>query len=75
LAILDLRNQEVTHVTGEVHSVDDQVEWLDDGHILYALQDEGPPATIAQDIWVATLDDSQPPRRLLKGALSPAVVR
>jgi hypothetical protein len=33
LAILDLASQEVTYVPGESHSVDDQVEWLDDGHI------------------------------------------
>jgi hypothetical protein len=55
--------------------VDDQVEWLDNNHILYALPDEGPPATIAQDIWIATLDGSAPPQKLLKGAMSPAVVR
>jgi len=62
-------------VPGENHSVDDQAEWLDSNHILYALQDEGPPATIAQDIWVASVDGSDAPRKLLKGAMSPAVVR
>jgi hypothetical protein len=62
-------------VPGEGHSVDDQAEWLDDNHILYARQDEGPPATIAQDIWQASLDGSEAPHILLKGAMSPAVVR
>jgi hypothetical protein len=75
LATLDLATLTDMPVPGESHSVDDQVEWLDDNHIIYALQDEGPPATIAQDIWMATLDGSAPPRKLLKGALSPAVVR
>jgi hypothetical protein len=75
LAVLDLATLQDSSVPGEDHSVDDQAEWLDDNHILYALQDEGPPPTIAQDIWVATLDGSELPRKLLKGAMSPAVVR
>ena len=75
LAVLDVATLQDTPVPGENHSVDDQVEWLDDNHILYALQDEGPPATIAQDIWMATLDGSEHPRKLLKGAMSPAVIR
>jgi hypothetical protein len=75
LAVLDLRSMTESMVPGENHSVDDQAEWLDDNHVLYALQDEGPPATIAQDIWVASLDGSEMPHRLLKGALSPVVVR
>jgi hypothetical protein len=75
LAILDLQTMAETMVPGENHSVDDQAEWLDDNHVLYALPDEGPPATIAQDIWVATLDGSTAPKKLLTGALSPTVVR
>ena len=74
LAVLDLRSMTESPVAGEDHSVDDQAEWLDDNHILYALPDEGPPATIAQNIWIATLDGSEPPHILLKGALSPVVV-
>lgn len=75
LAVLDLARMEDTAIPGENHSVDDQVEWLDDNHILYSLQDEGPPATIAQNIWEATLDGIESPHILLKGAMSPAVVR
>jgi hypothetical protein len=75
LAILDLATMTDTPVPGENHSVDDQVEWLDDNHILYARLDEGPPATIAQHIWQTSVDGSEPPRILLKGALSPAVLR
>jgi Tol biopolymer transport system component len=75
LAVLDLATMTETMVPGESHSIDDQAEWLDDNHVLYALQDQGPPATIAQDIWEATLDGSAPPRLVLKGAMSPAVVR
>jgi hypothetical protein len=58
----------------ETRSVDDQVEWLDDGHILYSLPDEGPPPTIRPDLWLLSLDDGGPPRRLQTEAFSPAVV-
>jgi hypothetical protein len=75
LAVLDLATITESMLPGENHSVDDQAEWLDDNHVLYALPDEGPPATIAQHIWVAALDGSEPPHILLRGALSPAVVR
>ncbi len=50
----------------ESRSVDDQVEWLDDGRILYGL--EG-------NIWVVSADGSGPPRIYVRNALSPAVVR
>ena len=74
LAVLDLATMTERMVPGENHNVDDQAEWLDDNDILYSLQDEGPPATIAQNVWLATLDGSAPPRILLKGAMSPAVI-
>lgn len=50
----------------ELRSVDDQVEWLDDGRILYAL--EG-------DLWVVRADGRGRPRIYREDALSPAVVR
>jgi hypothetical protein len=75
LAVLDLTTMADTLVPGENHSVDDQAEWLDDNHVLYALPDEGPPATIAQNIWQASLDGSEPPHMILRGAMSPSVVR
>src|SRR5262249_60118495 len=60
---------------GETRSVDDQVEWLDDGHVLYALPDEGPPATIATNLWLLAVDGDAPPRLFLRQALSPPVSR
>jgi hypothetical protein len=71
LAMLDLTSMSVTQVPGEARNIDDQVEWLDDNHILYAALEEG---TIATDIWMANLDGSEP-RLLVRQALSPAVVR
>jgi hypothetical protein len=58
----------------EPRNVDDQVEWLDDSRILYALPDAGPPATIRPDLWMLSVDDGEFPRRLQTGAFSPAVV-
>ena len=71
-AILDLRTLEDSPLPGESHSIDDQIEWLDETHVLYARQQD---QTIAQDIWLASTDGSDPPRLLLAGALSPSVAR
>lgn len=58
----------------EARNVDDQVEWLDEQHILYSLPDEDPSTSIRPDIWQLALDGSAP-RRIASGATSPAVVR
>jgi uncharacterized repeat protein (TIGR01451 family) len=50
----------------ETRSVDDQVEWLDDEHIIYQ---EG------ADLWMASADGSGPPLRWMSRAASPAVIR
>ena len=62
-------------IDAESRSVDDQVEWLDDAHLLYARRDEGPPTTLRPDVWEVGVDDGTKPRRFLKGAMSPCVVR
>jgi hypothetical protein len=72
--ILDLSTQ-VERPLGEVRDVDDQVEWLDDQHVLYALPDEAEASTAVTNVWVAPTDGSEPPRILLARAYSPAVVR
>jgi dipeptidyl aminopeptidase/acylaminoacyl peptidase len=65
LTVLDLASGQETPLA-ETRSVDDQVEWLDDGRILYGLQG---------DIWVVPADGSGTPQVYLADALSPAVVR
>lgn len=75
LCVLDLETMARRRVEGETRSIDDQVEWLDDGHLLYAVRDEGPPPTIRPDVWEVAVDDGSPPRRFLKGAMSPCVLR
>ena len=73
LAVLDLRTGQ-EQMLGEGRAVDDQVEWLDDTRLLYALSRPGTEATTS-DVWVAPIDGSQPPRVLIEHASSPAVVR
>jgi hypothetical protein len=75
IAIMDLATLRDQPLVSETRNVDDQIEWLDDTHVLYALQDEGPPATLATHIWMAPVDGSEAPRMFLRFASSPAVVR
>ena len=72
IAVLDLAaGREM--LLAEKRSVDDQVEWLDDDTILYAL-----PLTGARsgesDVWAVAADGTSEPRRLIEQAASPAVV-
>lgn len=57
---------------GERRSVDDQVAWLDDRHVMYAIRGVrgGRPSA---DVWVAPIDGGRP-RLLMRGADSPTVV-
>jgi hypothetical protein len=65
LHVLDLASGRETALA-ETRSVDDQVEWLDDGRILYGL---------VGDLWVVRADGRGRPRLYVPDALSPAVVR
>lgn len=56
---------------GETRSVDDQVAWLDDEHVMYAVPKTGKGPRSA-DIWVAPLDGGKP-RLLIEDADSPTV--
>jgi hypothetical protein len=65
LTVLDLATMKETPLA-EPRSVDDQVEWLDDGHVLYGRDGS---------IWSVPADGSGRPSRFLAGADSPAAVR
>ncbi len=70
--VLDLETLEATPLA-ESRSVDDQVEWLDDEDILYALPEEiGSPIA---DVWVLPADGGGRPEVLLPRASSPTVLR
>jgi hypothetical protein len=54
----------------EQRSVDDQVEWLDNEHVLYSrIRDD----SVSTDVWISPLRDGQP-RVFIEHASSPAVV-
>jgi len=73
LATLDLATLEDHLVPGERRSVDDQVEWLDPTHLVYALADED-GGLGGTSVWTVSVDEA-PPMLWLRGAYSPAVVR
>jgi hypothetical protein len=70
LHVLDLTTMSDTALGAETRSVDDQVEWLDDGHVMYHLT-----GSRGADIWVLATGAPEPPRILIPLAYSPAVVR
>jgi dipeptidyl aminopeptidase/acylaminoacyl peptidase len=69
LTVLDLTTFEETPLA-ETRSVDDQAEWLDNDHVLYAVPDPAP----WMSIMVVPADGSGQPNVFAKGAASPAVV-
>ena len=71
-AVLDLATGNRTVLAGETHSVDDQIEWLDDDTVLYGLEREGEPVS---DVWALDTTGSATPRVLVPEASSPAVLR
>jgi len=74
LTMLDLRSGVETSL-GESRSVDDQVEWLDNNHLLYGLSSGNPLLGASGDIWLLSTDTAAAPQLFLKGAFSPAVFR
>lgn len=73
IAVLDLATGEET-LTADTRSVDDQVEWLDDGTLLYAMPRSGADATVT-DIWRVPADGTGQAEVFIEQGSSPAVVR
>jgi hypothetical protein len=71
LFVLDLRTG-VEGPLGETRSVDDQVEWLDDDTVLYALPQQD--VVGRDDVWEVGIAPGAAPRMLLSNAASPGVV-
>ncbi len=75
LAVLDLSTLQDVELS-ETRSVDDQVEWLDDSHVLYAVSRQGQGSIgYSLDIWETSTNGSGQPEMVLNNAFSPAVVR
>lgn len=74
LHVLDLATSIETPLA-ETRHVDDQVEWLDDATILYALPDASARTARVTDIWQVPADGLGEPELLLPHAFSPAVLQ
>jgi hypothetical protein len=72
-AVLDLATGKRTVLTAEDHNVDDQIEWLDDGTLLYGLPRDNEAGVT--DVWALAADGASAPRLFLEDAWSPAVIR
>lgn len=57
-------------VAGETRSVDDQVEWLDDGRLLYQY-----PSDDGNNLWVVDVNGAAPAQVFMREAWSPAILR
>src|SRR3954447_26970227 len=64
LFVLDLRTMNATRLAGN-DPIDDQAEWLDDEHVVYANDNR---------LWEVAADGSGPPRQILPYAFSPSVI-
>jgi len=72
LHVLDLQTNAERIIAAETRYIDDQVEWLDDRRVLYAIPRR---TTTMSDVWVAAIDGAEPARIFLPQAESPIVVR
>lgn len=73
IVVRELASGRETVLARETRNVDDQVEWLDERELAYALPDEKTPA--GTNVWALAADGSSAPRLLLPMAYSPAAVR
>ncbi len=71
--VLDLATLTDRPIAAETRSVDDQLEWLDDSHVLYGVPRPRQPSRF--DVWTAPVDGSGPARIYLPDAESPIIVR
>jgi hypothetical protein len=72
LTVLDLATMKETELA-EKEGIDDQVEWLDNEHILYQKADYDPPKWVS--VFVVPADGSGEPKVFIENAMSPVVVR
>ena len=71
--VLDLASMQEHPIAAETRSIDDQIEWFDDGHVLYGAS-RGSQSS-AMDVWLAPIDAATGARAFLLQATSPVVVR
>ena len=71
--VLDLSTMTERAIAAEKRSVDDQLEWLDEAHVLYGMRRSSQSAL--SDVWVAPIDGSEPARVFLAEGDSPTVIK
>jgi hypothetical protein len=74
--VLDVESGREWAIRGETRNIDDQMEWLDGGHVLYQyLEPIGVPGE-AMNVWVSPVqpEATEAPAVFIHGAMSPAVV-
>lgn len=74
LYVLDLATKKEMPLS-EKRSVDDQLEWLDNAHVLYTVSENPEGSSATTNVWKADAEGKIPPVLFLPKAFSPAVVR
>ncbi len=74
LYVLDLATQRETPLA-EKRSLDDQIEWLDNEHVLYSVSDNPEGSSGTTNVWKADATGSGTPVMFLPKAYSPSVAR
>ena len=74
LHVLDLATGHETPLS-EKRSIDDQLEWLDNRHVLYSVPSNDDGSSPSTDVWRVAVDARTPPELFLRNAYSPAIAR
>jgi hypothetical protein len=70
LRVYDLQTGKETILSAETRSVDDQVDWLDNDHVMYHIT-----GSRGADLWMMRTDGAASPQLLRASAYSPAIIR
>jgi hypothetical protein len=71
--VLELATMTERPIEAETRYIDDQVEWFDDAHVLYGAKPSSRSAVV--DVYMASIEGSEPAHVFLPAAESPIVVR
>lgn len=70
LRLYDLQTGTERALSHETRSLDDQVDWLDSGHVIYQMVGPG-----GANVWSLETSGARPPQLLVDRAFSPSVIR
>jgi hypothetical protein len=74
LHVLELATGRETALS-EKRSIDDQLEWLDNRHVLYSVPSADDGSSPSTDVWEVAVDARSAPKLFLRNAYSPAAAR